>query len=194
MVKQDSQDPFERDLAARLALGERQVLERAARQETMVTILRPTLVWGAGLDRSLSRIASLAHRYGLFVLPRSAIGGRHPVHVDDLADAAMAVIHCSASAGQAYALAGGEVLTYEQMVRRVLAALPCAPRLWLLPEGVFSLLAAAAQVSGRLQGFGPAVRARMAQDLVFDIAPAQRDFGYAPRGFLPSAAELGLDQ
>lgn len=194
MVKQDSQDPAERALAARLAGGERGVLARAAQQQAAATLLRPTLVWGAGMDRSLSRIAALARRWGLFVLPRSACGRRQPVHVADLADAALAVVDCPPSHGQAYALGGGQVLAYRQMVQRVLATLPGRPRLYVLPDSVFGLMAGVARVSGRLPGFGPAMQARMACDLVFDISPAQRDFGYAPRGFAPSAAELGLDQ
>ena len=34
---------------------------------------------------------------------------------------------------------------------------------------------------------GDAVVARMRQDLVFDLEPARRDFGYAPRTFNPTA-------
>lgn len=194
MVKQDSQDPAERALAARLADAERAVFARAIQQQAAATVLRPTLVWGAGMDRSLSRIAALAQRWGLFVLPRSACGRRQPVHVADLADAAMAVVDCLPSHGQAYALGGGQVLAYRQMVQQVLATLPGRPRLYALPDSVFSLLAGVARISGRLQGFGPAMQVRMARDLVFDLGPAQRDFGYAPRGFAPSAAELGLGQ
>lgn len=194
MVKQDSQDPFERDLAARLAAGEQAVLTRALTVQTAATLLRPTLVWGAGMDRSLSRIAALAGRWGLFVLPNSARGKRQPVHVSDLASAAMAVIDCPTSHGQVYALGGGQVLSYQQMVRQVLAALPGQPRLWCVPGAFFSLLVRVAAASGKMAGFGPAMQARMQQDLVFDIGPAQRDFGYAPRGFAPNPAELGMDQ
>ena len=194
LVKQDSHDPFERDLAARLAAGEQTVLVHALRRGSAATVLRPTLVWGAGLDRSLSRIATLARRWGLFVLPRGARGKRQPVHVFDLAAAALAVVDCPSSHGQAYALGGGQVMRYSQMVRQVLQALPGRPRLWIVPDGVFRLLVYVAGVSGKLQGFGPAMQRRMGQDLVFDIGPAQRDFGYAPRGFAPSAAELGMDQ
>jgi hypothetical protein len=33
---------------------------------------------------------------------------------------------------------------------------------------------------------------RMREDLVFDLEPARRDFGYAPRAFAPTAGELGV--
>jgi hypothetical protein len=35
---------------------------------------------------------------------------------------------------------------------------------------------------------------RMGEDLVFDLAPAQRDFGYAPRAFVLDAAMLGVER
>ena len=33
--------------------------------------------------------------------------------------------------------------------------------------------------------------ARMREDLVFDVAPARRDFGFAPRAFMVDARALG---
>ena len=38
------------------------------------------------------------------------------------------------------------------------------------------------------RGFGDAASARLQEDLVFDAGPANRDFGYAPRAFAPTAA------
>ena len=106
------------------AAGEQAVFEAAARRGIAATVLRPTLVYGAGRDANLSRIAATARRLHGFVLPHDARGLRQPVHVDDLAQAAMAALGSPAAAGQAYALGGGEVLGYEVMVQRVLAVLP----------------------------------------------------------------------
>ena len=61
-----------------------------------------------GRDQTLSRIGRLERRTRLFALPCGAGGLRHPVHVDDLAAAAMAVIAVPATHGQAHALPGGE--------------------------------------------------------------------------------------
>ena len=54
-------------------------------------------------------------------------------------------------------------------------------------QPLFKLLLAVAQASGRAKGLGDAAVARMREDLVFDIEPAKRDLGYAPRAFVPSA-------
>ena len=185
--KRGSADAGERDLAARLREGEAAVFAAAQVRGAAVTVLRPTLVYGAGRDATLSRIAQLAQRWGRFPLPRNATGLRQPVHVDDLAVAAYACLGGEASHGRAYALPGGETLGYRDMVARVLAALRPPPTLVELPSPLFNLALLAAQFSGRATGLGEAAVRRMRSDLVFDPGPARRDLGYAPRPFRPSA-------
>ena len=187
-VKRGSADPEERDVAQRLRAGERGVFETAAARGANATLLRPTLVYGAGRDRTLTRIATLAREWGRFVLPRNAHGLRQPVHVDDLAAAAFAACDVVATHGQAYALPGGETLSYRDMVARVLAVLEPPPRLIEVPSPLFTAALLGARALGRIGGFGDAAVARMRSDLVFDIEPARRDFGYAPQQFRPTAA------
>ena len=190
-TKQASGDATERDLAARLHDAEQQLFNTAARRHAGATVLRPTLVYGAARDKTLSQIAALARRTGFFVLPRAAVGLRQPVHVQDLADAAVAVIDVDATHGRSYALPGGETLAYAQMVERTLASLQPPARLIQLPGGVFKLALGAAHALGRMRALGDAALARMGEDLVFDSEPARRDFGYAPRSFEPQASMFG---
>lgn len=186
-VKRGSADAEERGVARRLREGEERVLATAARTGANATLLRPTLVYGAGRDATLTRIAQLAQRWHRFPLPRDANGLRQPVHVDDLAAAAFACVAATATYGNGYALPGGETLTYRDMVARVLAVLQPPPTLVELPSPLFSLALFVAQLSGRATGLGEAAVRRMRSDLVFDATPAQRDFGYAPRPFRPRA-------
>lgn len=187
-TKHDSSDVRERNVAMRLHEGETQVFATADARGAAATLLRPTLVYGAGRDATLTRIAQIAQRWGWFVLPRGANGLRQPVHVDDLAEAALACLHSSETHGRAYALPGGETLCYREMVARVLAVLERRPRLIELPAPVFDLALALARVSGHAGGFGDAAVQRMRSDLVFDAGTARRDFGYSPRAFVPTAA------
>jgi len=189
-TKQESADAGERDLAARLRDAEARVRATALARGAQATLLRPTLVYGAGSDQTVSRIAAMARRSGFFVLPAGARGRRQPVHVADLAAAAEAVVDTPATHGQAYALPGGETVDYREMVRRTLAVLEPAPRLIVLPSPLFAVAVVAARATGRLQGLTGAALARMREDLVFDATPARRDFGYAPRGFRPDAGML----
>lgn len=191
-TKQDSVDAYERDLAARLQAAEQAVFAHASAVDAHATLLRPTLVYGAGRDASLTQIAALARRLGRFPLPRGATGGlRQPVHVDDLAQAALAVIQMPATFGQAYALPGGQTLTYRDMVARTLAAMEPPAQLLELPAPLFQLAVRAARRFGIARSLSDAAIARMRQDLVFDSTPARAHFGYAPRGFAPTAAMLG---
>lgn len=187
-VKQASRDPAERDVAARLRAGEDAVFEAATARGAAATLLRPTLVYGVGGDRTLTRIAAIAARWHRFALPRDATGLRQPVHADDLARAAFDALDAAAAHRRGYDLPGGETLPYREMVARVLAALQPPATLHLLPPRAFASTLALAHAAGIARDFGGAALARMRQDLVFDATPARRDFGYAPRAFAPDAA------
>ena len=186
-TKQASADAYERDIVARLQAAERLVFDTASTNGAAATVLRPTLVYGAGRDQTLARIAAMGRRMGFFVLPRGANGKRQPVHVDDLAHAALAVVDAPATHGKAYALPGGETLAYRDMVARTLAALDPPARLWEVPMPVFRTALWLARKAGMMRGLTDDAVARMREDLVFDASPAWRDFGYAPRPFEPDA-------
>ena len=186
-TKLASQDAHERDIVARLQAAERVVFDAASANGAAATLLRPTLVYGAGRDQTLARIAAMARRMGFFVLPRGAEGKRQPVHVDDLAEAALAVVDVPATFAQAYALPGGETLAYREMVARTLLALQPPVRLREVPLPLFKSALALARKAGMMGGLTDDAVARMRDDLVFDASPAQRDFGYAPRAFIVDA-------
>jgi nucleoside-diphosphate-sugar epimerase len=185
-VKAGSIDPDERALAERLAETERRLAAWARAQAARWTVLRPTLIYGGGGDRTLTPLARIAARLGVFALPANARGARQPVHADDVAQAMLAAADAPAAYDRAYDLPGGETLRYDAMVRRVLAGVPRRVRLLTLPPPLFRALAAVARLLPAFRAASPAVLARMADDLVFDGSAAARDFGYAPRGFAPA--------
>lgn len=189
-VKRGSGDGPERELAGRLAAAEDAVFATARARGAEAVVLRPTLVYGAGRDLTLSRIAVMARRWRVFPLPRGANGLRQPVHVEDLAATALAALDADGAGGRGYDLPGGETLPYREMVARVLAVLDPPARLLELPAPAFSALAAVLRAAGRLQGFGPEAQARLRRDLVFDIAPAAAALGHAPRAFRPGPEML----
>ena len=189
-VKRESIDAAERAVAHSLATAEALLLDTAATRGVGATILRPTLVYGAGRDQNVTRIAQLARKLHGFALPSDANGLRQPVHVEDLAAAALACIDAPATYGGVYAVPGGETLPYRDMVARVLSALRPSPRLAILPPPLFRAMLALARRGGVARDFNDAALARMRENLVFDAEPARRDFEYAPRGFAPTQAEL----
>ncbi len=187
-AKQASPDAAERALSAQLRDAEAALFANAASRGVAATVLRPTLVYGDGRDRTIARIAALAQRLGWFVVPRGATGLRQPVHVDDLAAAAFAACDAPATHGRVYDLPGGETLAWREMVARTLAALSPRPGLLEVPMPVFRLALGLARLAGKGDGFGDGALARLREDLVFDAGPARADFGYAPRRFTPGGS------
>lgn len=187
LTKSASPDAIERDVAQRLRAAEDTLFAFGAHHDVAITLLRPTLIYGHGRDGTLTRIATLARRWHVFALPRNAVGLRQPVHADDLAVAALACARSDHAAGRTYALPGGETLSYRSMVARVLAVLWPRPRLLRLPNALFRIVVAIARRFNLIGGIGQGILDRLDADLLFDASDAQRDFGYAPRRFVPTA-------
>ena len=179
-TKRDSAVPAERVLAQQLRDGEQALAAACARHGAPWTVLRPTLVYGAGLDKSLSPIARRAWRTRVFPLPAGR-GLRQPVHADDIALAVLAALDCPASAGRILPIGGGERLSARDMFARVRNTLPHAnlplplPR-WLLHAGQ---RLAPQKLRGPL--------ARLDADLVADNGELERLLGVTPRAFRPEA-------
>ncbi len=180
--KQDSPDPAERALALRLRDAETRLLQTAQTRAVACTIFRPTLIYGGGRDRSLAPLARFARRWRVLPIPRRADGLRQPVHAADLADACVAARDVVATFGQTYALGGGERLRFDALLARIAAG---PPRIALTVPVPLVLLRAGLRFARFGNAIGGGALARLRVPLVADNAPAARDFGYAPRAFLP---------
>jgi uncharacterized protein YbjT (DUF2867 family) len=181
-TKSASPDAAERALAETLHTSEQRLLRTAADRGIGCTVLRPTLIYGGGADRSLTPIARFALRWRVLPIPLGANGLRQPVHAADLAGAVDALVDCRAAHGKVYALGGGERLRFDRMLLRLRAAMPT----FVLPLPVPQVMIRAVLRlrSGRGAGtISAAAVGRMGADLVADNSEAARDFGYAPRAF-----------
>ena len=179
--KHASPDPGERALAARLGDAEQRLAARCQALGAAWTVLRPTLIYGAGMDRSLTPLARRALRWRVFPLPAGS-GLRQPVHAEDVALAVRAALDHPQSAGRVIPLGGGERLTAAAMFARVRAALPVATLPLPIPR---TALRIAARLLPRLRG----PLTRLDQDLIADNAAAERLLGLVPRPFAPRAPD-----
>jgi uncharacterized protein YbjT (DUF2867 family) len=179
-TKRDSSVPAEREISRQLREGEAALAAACVRHGCSWTVFRPTLVYGAGLDKSLTPMARRAMRYRLFPLPAGR-GLRQPVHADDIAQAVIAALDCPASACRILPIGGGERLTAGEMFARVhrslpLTALPLPLPSWLLRLGRHGV----PRLRGPLH--------RLDADLVADNGELQRLLGIRPRPFRPEPA------
>jgi nucleoside-diphosphate-sugar epimerase len=131
-VKRGSSDKAERDVRARLRSAEQQVFDRAAACNAQATVLRPTLVYGAGATRR-SRASRNSRSAGPLRAAAQREGCANPCTSHDLADAAPRRVRAPATDGKSYALPGGERLRIATWCERVLAVLEPPPTLVEVP-------------------------------------------------------------
>ena len=183
-TKKDSADASERDVAARLARAEASL----ARSGAQVTVLRSTLIYGAGLDRSLTPLVAFARRWRVFPYVADARGLRQPVHAGDLAAACVALSRTMPPRA-VYDVGGGERIAFSDMLRRVRASLPFAALALPVPLALASAGASLARMSPAFRAASTGALARIREDLVADHAAAVADFGWSPRAFRPEPAD-----
>lgn len=182
--KRESPVAGERAIAQRLRDGE-QALARACESLNVAwSVLRPTLIYGVGRDRSLTPLARRAMRTRVFPLPPGR-GLRQPVHAQDVAEAVLAAMRTSRGAGHVISIGGGERLGAQEMFARVRASLPHRTLPLHVPR--FAVRAAMAMPALR----GPL--SRLDRDLVADNAELEQLLGVHPRGFHPDAATWRQD-
>jgi nucleoside-diphosphate-sugar epimerase len=168
LAKAESGSAAEREVARRLAAAEAAV----AAGGIAWTVLRPTLIYGLGLDRNVTAAANFIRRWRFFPLGGPGLGLRQPVHAGDLAAAAVRLIDDTASINRSFNIGGGETMAYRAMIERIFRALDMPVRFLRLP-----LLR---EIPGRVG----AVARRMEQDLAFDEGEVWRHLALRPRDFL----------
>ena len=183
--KRESPLPVERAMSQILRDAESSLAAACTRQGLAWTLFRPTLVYGAGMDKSLTPIARRAMRQRVFPLPAGR-GLRQPVHADDIAQAAMAAIGNSDAAGRIFPLGGGERLTAADMFARVRRSLPVATLPLPMPSW---LMRAAAMAIPPARG--PVHR--LDDDLIADNSDIERVLGIRPRPFAVDASCWRVD-
>ncbi len=137
ITKQTSTDVKEQKIVQQLIEGENRVIRWAATNQIEWIILRPTLIYGLGRDKNISKIICFIRCFGFFPLIGKAAGLRQPIHARDVAAACMHALQTLNLRNCTYNLTGGETLPYREMVQRIFLALDRKPRLVTLPFWFF---------------------------------------------------------
>lgn len=193
-TKQKSGDPVERNQVEGMLTIETQLQRTADNDDIKLVILRPTLIYGCGMDTNISRLARWIRRFGFMPVNGKASGLRQPVHADDLAKLAITAMLSNEVLPQVLPACGGSTLSYSEMVARIFAALDKPVRLVHLPQWLFVLLARAAGVFNITAGINGEMIKRQAVDLVFDDQQTKKLLNYRPRAFAPVEADFSLPE
>jgi nucleoside-diphosphate-sugar epimerase len=145
------------------------------------------MIYGSGRDNNVAQIARLLARIHVFPLIGGGAGLRAPVHVDDLAQVALAAAAASPMSNPVH-VPGGERLTFREVVRRIAIAANIRYTEIPMPSLPFALGGRYLANVGRLGG-SLAACVRMSQDLTVPDDAAL--FGVHRRGFYPDAKAIG---
>jgi GT2 family glycosyltransferase/nucleoside-diphosphate-sugar epimerase len=177
-----SKNAHEKDVVEKLVVAENEIAERCNARGIQWTILRPTMIYGVGLDLGVTSLAKIIDRFASFPIYPPAFGRRQPVHADDLAIAVLQAAFSAETIGKAYNLSGGDVMTYRQMLERIYATLGRKPV--IRPTTLLPFMLDVAGKISRKKHINGEIARRMNDDLMFFHDDARRDFGFNPRGFL----------
>jgi nucleoside-diphosphate-sugar epimerase len=162
--------------------GERVGREAAARHDVELVIARPSGIYGPGDRRLLKLFRGVSRR--TFVTLGSGEIFYHLTYVDDLVEGLRLCGEVPGAAGRTYILAGDDVTSLNELVRRIAAAAgvrPLSLRAPVWPFWVAGALCEAVCVPLRIEP--PIYRRRVdffTKSRAFDITRARRELGYSP--------------
>lgn len=157
------------------------------------TILRPTMIYGNRQDHNMHKLIRALACWPAFPVFGDGSATFQPVHVEDVADAALAVLENPDCRCRAYDLSGATVMTYREILETITRLLGRRQSVRLVPVPTPVALAAA-RIGEQVRpgrGLGVTVEQvrRLQESKAYSHAAASADFGFRPRGL-----EEGLAQ
>lgn len=189
-TKLDSDNKSENETVQRLIEGESALEHWAKDRGIEWVILRPTMIYGLGIDKNVSEIARFIGRFRFFPLFGKANGMRQPIHACDVASACISAVTATHAVNRSYNISGGETLAYRDLVARIFVALEHHVIMPAVPLWAFRITATILRTLPRYRQWSVNMAERMNRDLMFDHADATRDLGFQPRAFSISKEDL----
>lgn len=147
------------------------------------TILKPGLIYGSGKAGVFSKVVEFTVKFPVVPVLGSGKHLQSPVHVEDVAWAALECLTSPSTLHREYDLGGRNSMTFDEMIQSILSAGNKRKPLLHLPLPLCMALARTLEMVMK----NPPVTTdnvrgvKVAQPI--DNSAAQRDFGYAPRDF-----------
>ena len=190
--KLESHDRKEKKSMQKIVMDEARLSAACESHGITLSLYRPTLIYGCGVDGNVSWLARWIRKFGIMPIAGQAEGLRQPVHADDLAQAAVATLASESPLALDVPLCGGTTLSFREMVEKIFVALDRPLRIVSLPGGLFTTLTYIGRLHPKLRGVRPEMIRREAADLVFDDTTPREVLGYKPRPFAPGPGDFRL--
>ncbi len=194
LSKENSGDRSESRHMAEIAKQESRLKALCAVHHLALLLLRPTLIYGCGLDRNISVLAGLGKRFGFIPVAGQANGLRQPVHADDLAELAVRALTVDELPCLESQVCGGSTLTYRSMAGKVAAACERPIRLVTLPAWMLAGAVRAASLLDPWKHLNAEMVRRQNLDLVFDDSRLRESLAYDPRHFQPGPEDFAIPE
>ncbi len=148
------------------------------------TIFRPTMIYGANVDKNVAFISKFMSNYGFFPIIGNAESLRQPVHASDLANACLLAINEKTTFGKIYNLVGPETIKYIDMIKKISNSINKKIILIKVNKFIFILAVTVLRILPQYRHLSVGMVDRLEQNLCFDSQDAKIDFNYNPVCFL----------
>jgi nucleoside-diphosphate-sugar epimerase len=161
--------------------AERVLRHVAAETGLQVTLVRPPLIYGPGVQGNFLRLIQWIDK-GL-PLPLANVDNRRSlIALDNLVDFLVLCIHHPAAVGQTFLISDGEDLSTPELMRRIADAMGRPLRLWPMPPTLLRLIAGAI---GKRHWFD-----KLCGSLQIDASRAREVLGWRPPAPMDQALSL----
>ena len=166
------------------------VCQECNKHHILLTILRPTMIYGSSADRNISKFISMVDRLPVMPIVNHAAYELQPVHYDDLGEAYYQVlVHEEATANKDFDLSGKEPILLKDILLAIGNCLGKEVLFLNVPCGVayfgawmlFCLSLTHVDLREKVQ--------RLCEPRVFSHDAAMYAFGYSPRSFYDGIVE-----
>lgn len=181
--KRNSSDHSEQQVMTSLLQAEQRLERLSASRAISLTIFRPTMIYGSGMDENLCRLARWIRRFGLMPVAGQGSGLRQPLFAGDLARLVLETIMTPAGHQGIFPVAGASQLSYREILIAVFSALGKNPRLVELPVPVYAQLLRMYSMFRPGAGVSAAMAARQNCDLLVDTDQMLEKFSFRPGEF-----------
>ncbi len=190
--KLESHDRSEKRQMQQIVMDEAALSSSCEAHGITLSLYRPTLIYGCGIDGNISWLAKWIRKFGFMPVAGDAAGLRQPVHADDLARAAVATLTCESPLALDVPLCGGSTLSFREMIEAIFHGLGKTVNIITVPRGLFMMVTYVSRVIPGLRGVRPEMVRRESLDLVFDDSTARDVLHYQPRVFSPGPNDFKL--